>query len=75
MNIYLLRVKEDYEDFESYDGHVVQARNSITARKLCPYGEEGDIWEESEKTTIKLIGFNNQISEKEMVILSSFNAA
>jgi len=73
MNIYLLRVKEGCDDYESYDGHVVQAKSSKKARKLCPYGEEGDIWEESEKTTIELIGINNR--EKETVILSSFNAA
>ena len=71
MNIYLITINE-YAGYDSYDGHVVIARNAVNARKLCQYGTEGDIWKDTDMTTLRKIGETNHI--KEYVVLSSFNA-
>jgi len=73
MNIYLLQVKKEFDGgYDSYDAHMVQAKTERKARKLCPYGDEGEIWTMPARTTIELIGVNKQQTEK--VVLSSFNA-
>lgn len=73
MNIYLLELGPKVElPWDSYNAHVVQAETPRKARKLCPYGDEGDIWEKPNLTSVRGIGWNKD--KKESVILSSFNA-
>jgi hypothetical protein len=75
MNIYLLSVRKGLHPhimYDAYDAHVVAARSPHRARRMVPYGDEGDIWTDANKTTCTTIGVT--ITKKEEVILSSFNA-
>jgi hypothetical protein len=70
-NMYLLTTKE-HIDYDSYNAHVVIAKNEDEARSLCPHGDEGDIWNiYREHSSCIKIGTSLLESQH---ILGSFNA-
>jgi len=75
MKIYLIKIREDYIDevphYDSYDSHVVVAKNEEEARLLCLSADEGDVWTNRDYTDcIEIL----PLKMKPQLILSSFNA-
>ena len=72
-SIYLLTAKDSaYGGYDSYDSHVVIAKNEEEARTLCPNGDEGDIWNlYREHSSCEKIGSSTLESKH---VLGSFNA-
>jgi len=74
LNLYFLfRAHDDsYPYYDTFDGHVVRARSVGEAREMCPYGDEGPIWRDSQKTSCEVLA--DGVDGKVTVILSSYNA-
>ena len=61
-----------YGGYDTYDSHVVIAKNEDEACKLCPSGDEGDIWNlYREHSSCTKIGTSTWESQH---VLGSFNA-
>ncbi len=71
-NIYLLEATKDaHQDYDTYDSHVVIAKNEDEARKLCPHGDEGGAWHIEKQSTCTKIGSSTLESQH---VIGSFNA-
>jgi len=71
MYLFLLTTKES-PDWDSYDAHLVRAKDPQHARKLAQgtHGDEGPIWENPKLTSCRRI--KEEGTPK--IIISSFNA-
>lgn len=68
MKLFLLQ--GDPGVYDSYNGHLVRARNEQEARDLCTYADEGPDWWQSDKIDVTEILMDGPST----VILSSFRA-
>jgi len=69
-NIYLIK-RINASGCDTYSGHVVIADDKRSARKMCPYADEGDIWTKARLVTVEKIGTTNLTPR---VVLSEFNS-